>query len=122
VEPEACANAACEVSASEAAELPPLLSGSLPLVLQGQCADGKTFEAQLSVFAGHITYSRGGAWTGSAQYSQQIGDCACGGERFSGDVLCADPTAELPDGGSWPSPLVLPFADGKRSAACFCAD
>jgi len=93
-----------------------------PLMLQGVCADGKTFRAELGVFYGTITYLRDGQAVGSVRYGPIILKCECGGGGHSGDVVCADPTAETLEGRPFPQSLVLPFADGKRANPCLCSD
>jgi hypothetical protein len=90
--------------------------------LRGACADGKTFIARVAVDSGHVWYFRGDTWVGSASYTAQIGDCACSGESWSGDVRCAEPTYETLCGQFDEPTLSLPFADGKRVAPCLCAD
>jgi hypothetical protein len=88
-------------------------------MLQGTCEDGKRFEAQLGVLVGTILYYHDGERVGRVQYSPQIGDCACSGQIYAGDVACAAPTI---DGGSLPGDLALPFSDGKRPSVCMCSD
>jgi hypothetical protein len=78
--------------------------------------------ALLGTFDGKIWYFRGDAWAGTARYTAEIGDCACSGESWSGDVRCAEPTYETLCGQFNEPSLSLPFADGKRVAPCLCAD
>jgi hypothetical protein len=120
-EPPACANPDCPLSLVAMNNFLPFES-SPPLVLQGQCADGKTFRAELGLLTGTIRYARDGNPVGTVQYAQQITDCACGGQGHNGDVVCADPIAEVRGDEVLPNPLILPFADGKRASACLCAD
>jgi hypothetical protein len=96
----------------------PLFLGS-EFMSDGECSDGKTFQATLGTFGGEIVYFRGGAQVGRATYIDIITDCACSGEGFTGDVLCASPIFETapPEG-----ELRFPFADGHRAAPCLCAD
>ena len=114
-EPPACAAPSCEVPASMG------LRGFFgdAAVFRGSCADGKSFEATLGTLEGVVYYYRDGqGQVGRAAYSNTIGDCACSGENFSGDVLCPSPTFETEPAGE----LRLPFADGRPSAPCMCAD
>jgi hypothetical protein len=78
--------------------------------------------ALLGTFDGKIWYFRGDAWAGTAHYTAEIGDCACSGESWSGDVICAEPTYETLCGQFDAATLSLPFADGKRVAPCLCTD
>jgi hypothetical protein len=88
-------------------------------VFRGLCADGKSFEALLGPLYGVVHYSRSGQGAvGSAGYSLGTLKCECSGEVFSGDVLCASPSFETEPVGE----LRLPFADGRPSAPCMCAD
>jgi hypothetical protein len=112
-EPAACANPDCEVPGLQ------MIVGSVDggPVLHGACSDGKTFIASFGVTNGAVAYYRDGNAVGVARYSPSIGKCECGGESWSGDILCAEPTFEAPS-----ESVALPFQDGKRASACLCAD
>jgi len=122
-EPSSCANPQCQQPDTNQT-MAPLISSCTPgdfIGVQGTCADGKAFIASLGLTGGYVRYIRDGSWVGSARYSPMVGACECGGESFSGDALCAEPSYEVVCG-SMPTALFLPFADGKRAGLCLCAD
>lgn len=116
-EPPACAAPDCEVPSDPAAMIASL-DGAIDF--SGACADGKTFRATLGPLGGVVRYyTSGGGLAGTAAYSPVVLRCECSGEAFNGDVRCDSPTFEgIPPGGE---PL-LPFASGRASVPCWCAD
>ena len=120
VEPAACAAADCQIAIGMTPRnfSPALLSSGGAKVFRGACADGKTFEAAFTALDGQVDYSRDGKRVGRATYTAIIGDCACSGETWSADVVCASPKFETEPAGE----VRLPFADGRTAAPCMCAE
>lgn len=127
-----CGNPDCpleDVERNNFSGFPGYPSEEPPFELQGRCADGKTFAAQVGLFSGTVMYYRDGGAVGSVLYTSVILKCECGGGGHSGDVACADPVLEAGAMGgqtlilpSAPNAIALPFADGKRASPCLCAD
>lgn len=129
----ACAVPSCELELPELApsDIRPSPGGAYysnpdesESLLQGSCADGKTFRAVLGPVVGRVLYFRDetASAVGVAEYTAQIGKCECSGESWAGDAACPGATFEIVDGAVPSGEVRFPFADGRRLSPCACLD